>query len=397
MKKILKVLLIFFLASLSLGQLQRIQLTTQVAIYFHDLLIGGWLTLILVRRSWRNQLFAWWGQLNVSEMILMGWVIASLVVNQLWSGFNLVPWLYLARLAADTSFIVSLYQRHPFSLKNMHWLWLAAGGMTLLLGFIQYFLLPDTRFLKILGWDDHYYRLIGSALDPGFMSMILIIIFFSWQSMAVNEYLKNLASGALIIGILLTYSRAGYLSLLVGLVAALWWYYRHHLKACFLVGLTALFFLGLPFLPQPGGEGVDLTRTASINSRISNTSRSLTSPRLAPILIGRGLFTSADVTDTTSGIHVTDTAHFVDNFEVFIFEGSGIIGLILVLIVIGQRLVPLYQHHPYAAIIIISVLIHSQFNHTLFQPLVWLWMWGMAQAIYKRKLTVISCSLRLPA
>src|SRR3989304_8999963 len=40
-------------------------------------------------------------------------------------------------------------------------------------GLAQYILIPDTRFLAVLNWDDHYYRLLSTLLDPNFTGIIL--------------------------------------------------------------------------------------------------------------------------------------------------------------------------------------------------------------------------------
>ena len=41
----------------------------------------------------------------------------------------------------------------------------------------NYFIFPDVRSLAVDQWDPHYYRLVGSLLDPGFTGIILVLFF----------------------------------------------------------------------------------------------------------------------------------------------------------------------------------------------------------------------------
>ena len=67
----------------------------------------------------------------------------------------------------------------------------------------QYLLLPDLRLYKNLGFDDHYYRLAGTLLDPNFTGAIFasLSIFFILK----KDYFLSLIG---LISISLTFSRA---------------------------------------------------------------------------------------------------------------------------------------------------------------------------------------------
>jgi hypothetical protein len=133
----------------------------------------------------------------------------------------------------------------------------------------QYLLLPDTRFLLFLGWDDHFFRAIGSFLDPAFTGLLLALAFFVW----ITEVLKRkqslafwLAGGIILLSLALTFSRLSYLVLLVGL-AIIFWQKKRKFVFLFFGGLLVVL---LWFLPKPAGEGVNLWRLSSFIARSEN-------------------------------------------------------------------------------------------------------------------------------
>jgi hypothetical protein len=168
------------------------------------------------------------------------------------------------------------------------------------------FLATDTRFLKTFGWDDHYYRLISTLFDPGFSGLILGNTLLGWIGWVPEKLLGKYHSqvwlkiGWLCIsfgfmaGILLTYSRASYLAIAIGLGwlgLNLWQKVKISLRLTSLI-LVLTLGLGVFILPQPTGEGANLLRVSTINSRL-NTSR-FAMENLSPLewWLGNGLFVS---------------------------------------------------------------------------------------------------------
>ncbi|PIY79331.1 MAG: hypothetical protein COY81_02855, partial [Candidatus Pacebacteria bacterium CG_4_10_14_0_8_um_filter_43_12] len=84
---------------------------------------------------------------------------------------------------------------------------------------VQYLLLPDTRYLYLFGWDDHYYRLIGPLLDPNLSGILFVLT--SWLIVAWRKLLPKAIVVSLlmmtILAIVLSYSRATYLSAIISL------------------------------------------------------------------------------------------------------------------------------------------------------------------------------------
>jgi O-antigen ligase len=149
-----------------------------------------------------------------------------------------------------------------------------SGVVIALLAVAQYFLLPDTRFLFNLGWDDHYFRAIGSFLDPGFTGILLALSLLT----AVVDFLDKsegrqslvfLGGLLLLLALGLSFSRASYLILVLGLGLTFFFHKRFKLYM-----IVSLFFALVVFLlPKPGGEGVNLFRVSSFVARSDNYSQ----------------------------------------------------------------------------------------------------------------------------
>ncbi|NCN87463.1 MAG: hypothetical protein GW941_01055 [Candidatus Pacebacteria bacterium] len=259
----------------------------------------------------------------------------------------------------------------------LSWGYFITGFYLLLFGLFQYLFIPDMRFLSILGWDDHYYRLIGSQFDPNFMGIIFVLLFFNFKKVRLKKgkYLKNILLFLLLIGITLTFSRATYLSFLVGTILFAKFNYKRYLYAILLIILIIL-------SPKPGGEGVDLTRTASISARVESSQTSLVSLQPYQYLFGQGLFNRQKNSYIKNDYIRADHAILEDNFILLIFNATGIVGLSLVSIILSKHLVALYKKNQVNTISIILVLTHSLFNNTVFQPFVFIFLvWGLISKV----------------
>lgn len=134
-------------------------------------------------------------------------------------------------------------------------------------GWLQYFWLPDLRTLKFFGWDDHYWRLTGTFIDPAFLGIILVLGFL----LVFSRFLQRTSVKLLflvvffIITIAFTYARASYLALVLGI-------FMLSVKSKKSLGLLfgLMFLATLFFLPRPQSEGVKLERTSSIYAKVDN-------------------------------------------------------------------------------------------------------------------------------
>ena len=206
-------------------------------------------------------------------------------------------------------------------------------------GFLQYIALPDVRFLKYIGFDDHYYRLVGTFLDPNFSGLVLAIL--TLLSLSLFKQKNILLFLPPLIGLALTFSRASYLSLAAGLI------YLGVIKKQFKL-LISLLLLGLILYlaPKPFGEGVNLFRTFSITSRYANQIEAIKLFAANPIF-GIGSFTSR-----------------IDNSFLYVLSTTGLVGFsaFLYLIKVSWKV----TQNIAAKSAIIAILTHSLFNNSFF-------------------------------
>ncbi len=151
---------------------------------------------------------------------------------------------------------------------------IAISLATATLGWIQYFLLPNLTFLKILNWDDHLYRLVGTFLDPTFTALIIVFgIIISSVKEYKNSSFKIIISSFLIVSLVFTYSRASYLALFTAFVYLFIKKYNKYRK----IWIITVFVLVSSFLilPRKSSEGTLLERTPSIYSKYYNYSETI--------------------------------------------------------------------------------------------------------------------------
>ena len=238
-----------------------------------------------------------------------------------------------------------------------------------MIGFFQYLFIPDLRFLGASGWDVHYFRLAGGMLDPNFSGMILINLLITSVFLFKNRCKNALYFGIVITTALaLTYSRSAYLSMLMVVLTSYWLktkaiFQKDKMLSFFLVGLIVM----LPFLPKPGGLGVQLTRTETISSRAEVNESILKQLNLQQLLLGRGFFTPSINTKITDRVvH----ANFPDNFFIFLLSSTGVIGLSLILFFLYQEIKRGFiKKNPALILLLVGTLVHSMFNLTILEPI----------------------------
>jgi hypothetical protein len=372
-------LLTLFFMLFSFGQLQRVQLTKEVAFYGHDLVLLAFLIWDLITEQKIIDLvkktFKTIKKFTVKyrlEIVWLGWILGGMIIGGLAGRLGFKALLYLARIIAYLLFIWLIKQKKNPSYAPKKG-FLLAGTLIGGWGILQYLLLPDTRFLHIFGWDNHYYRLISTLLDPAFTGMILVLTFGLWQS---GEFSKTFSKFKLLIQVLLsvgvaaTFSRASYLALFILLILLLLTQ-RIHLKRALLIGL--IFIAAVLTLPKPGGEGVNLTRTSTTEARSKNAQQNLVYLKGAQWLWGRGLFNS----DNTADYQTSSHAAFPDSLPVLLLNATGVGGSLLTLMVAKKWLINWWKKDSLWASLLLVVLIHSLFNNTLLQPFVFLFIWGV--------------------
>ena len=369
--------------TIALGQLQRLEVGGRVAVYVHELLMVIWLMVVWLRRpqlisqvikqSWlflkTHRLLLIW-----AAWILVGWVQATLT-----NSLPLTTWLYAARICFYLIFWLAIWHQlkiKELAVSSLHTSLLISGSLVVWFGLLQYLVVPDIRSLAILGWDDHYYRLVSTFFDPAFTGMTLVLTLALGLFWNTHRYLKLGWMWLVMLAIALTYSRASYLSLgiLISLVT-IWPQVKlaRSVKYAVLIALSA--FLALFLIPTRGGEGVKLARTSSIQARATSITQGLSSLEGYEWLTGKGLLNSLSARPSASQIPYHAT--LPDNSVLLILGGTGLIGSLLTLVLLAQLYRYLWRSQPRLIPILTAVLIHSLFSATLTQPLVMFYFGGV--------------------
>jgi len=309
-------------------------------IYYLDIAVLFVLISLLIS-SKRKEIFS--GPIIKPLVIFLGVAIFSLLVNLkrgISSGLPLSTFYLLRLVIYHSLFFASQHVGFTRLKKPL----MISLGIFLLLGILQYAIFPDMRYLKNLGFDDHYFRLIGSFYDPNFTGAVLAAIALYF----VNKS-KIFLSIPFVCLLGLTFSRASYLVFVVGLVYILVTHKK--IKLFFLLILLGIIIY---VIPKPFGEGVNLLRTFSIYSRLGSWQQGgalfLDKP-----LLGWGYNT----------LRGTDNSRFqIDNSYLFLLATTGLFGII--------AFINLFLHiiknttNESLKILAFAILFHSLFNNSLF-------------------------------
>jgi hypothetical protein len=349
---ITQLLIITLILSLGFGQLLRFDFYG-LPIYLHDILVilslGFLVPNFVMKYKVRNFVFS-----PFLYVFLLALAISSIRAITLYPLSSLlVPSLYLFRLLAYICLYLFIKQISIKIPKIYYWI---SGFTTLFIGLLQYFLLPDMRWAQYLGFDDHLSRLTMPHFDPSFTAIMLTLALLSLVKVAGKQSL--ITSFIYLFGILLTYTRSVWLSLIfTGLV------FIKNKKIFFLAFLLLL--LAIFALPKRFGEGTNLLRTYSISSRI-NSDLSYVRKYHWDLLIGRGMNTLIlDAEPTIYDNHATGP----NNSYLYLLVTTGIIGLIGW----GGFMLTLYQKSA-SKPMLTFFFIASLFNNVMFYPFALLWV-----------------------
>lgn len=326
-------------------------------IYLLDISLLFILIALILSRQ-RKKIFS--GSILKSLMIFFGIVIFSLLLN-----INRVSWseipssvFYLLRIIIYPSLFFAVRYigierlKKPLNISLIIFCFLCI---------VQYILIPDMRFLKNIGFDDHYFRLIGPFFDPNFTGAVFAAA--SLYFIGNNKISYSLP----FIGLLApTVSRASYLVFVAGLIYIL--FHNKKIKLLILIGVLGAIIL---MIPKPFGEGINLFRTFSIYSRLDSWRQGISLFFDKPIF-GWGYNT----------LRNNDGSRFqIDNSYIFLLATTGIAGLLS----FSNLLKDLLKNIKNVGIkiLIFSLLIHSLFNNSLFYIWILAVFWFMSAIGWK--------------
>ena len=273
--------------------------------------------------------------------------------------FNLLPFLYLFRFITYLLFglLLSKHLKKDFQKKLLiKYLYIDSLFISFF-GLVQYFLLPDLRQLKVWGWDDHYFRLVSTFLDPAFVGIIIVL------GIVLSLYLKKRKSLLLLVpSLLLTYSRASFLSLVIVSFSLL--------KPKKFIIFSTIFVISLLMLPtNMKGEGVNLLRTSSIFYKLENYQNSLEIIKSNP-LFGVGYNNICNYQKES-----VNSCYGLDNSFLLILATTGVVGIISFFYFIFN-LIKSSSNKTNQLLVnsLLAIFVHTQFTNTIFYSWVLVWM-----------------------
>ncbi len=375
-KRIKEVLFIILLFTIPLGEIARVQFSNGAAVTATDIAVALFVLASIFKRKFsRPKLLK-----PLFFFISIGTI--SLLVNfaNLKPAEFLISALYLLRWVAYAGIYISVLNFDTNFKKRTPAMLSAVGAVIVVGGIAQYFFYPNLRNLYYLGWDEHFYRLFSSFLDPNFTGtfLVLYLLFVLGIFMRTKRLVYGFLSILTLLGIALTFSRSAYLMLFVGLFIFLLLYGKKKLifavSLLFIVSILMLSILGR------GSEGTNLLRITSTQARLPSAQNALTIFEKNPIL-GVG-FNAYEFASRRYGFLINSkfpnhAAAGTDNSFLFILATTGVIGFIAYLY-LWFRIISIPKKNPYSIVLISSSLalfVDSLFINSLFYTFIMLWMW----------------------
>lgn len=384
MNKLLLWLIFGYLVIFPFGQLGRIEIIAPITLHLVDVaafaFVFFWLISLAQRRTLPNPPLK---QEFLAFLAIAGFSLLLGSTKVVWQE-AFVGFLYWFRFLVYILFYFGIWDltRQDSQLRTRLFnALLVVGASISVFGLFQYLIFPDLRILLSYGWDEHYFRLVGTFLDPGFTGILIVlflVLLFSRSGQGrLEENVVLLLLG--IASLLLTYSRASY-SAFLGILLCLN-IVRRNTK--FVLIILTLFISGILVLPKPGGEGVRLERTSTIFARFENYKKAWEIGKENPLFgVGFNLYAFArGSTETCGNIEAGKPCHSAsgaDSILLFVFATGGIIGLIaylylwLRILLLGWR--KRFTDAGLALLLLtIALFIHSNFSNSLFYPWVLGW------------------------
>ena len=256
---------------------------------------------------------------------------------------NYVAALYFFRLLLYFLYFFYLSYhliKYPDFEKKLRKIFIFFVVLTLIISFMQYLFYPNLRNLIYAGWDPHLYRLFGTFFDTSISGaiygLIFLTLFLKGNTFSKNKWFLFCLETFYLIFVVLSFSRSLYLAFIICIVlhaVVQRWYKR-------LLIIFVSFVILLAIVPKPFGEGVNLRRTFSIQSRISDYQNALKIWSKSPIFgIGYNRIRYAKVKLNIIEAVGSDMTHSGASFHssfLIILVSAGVIDLIVFILVLAK-------------------------------------------------------------
>jgi O-antigen ligase len=380
--RILNYLLILSILLFPLGQLGK--LTFGVGgVYLYEIPFTGFVLLGLLFFS-RNRLKTKeLRYLTTPILIFLAVLLFTYSISLWWypAESNLSAGLYLLRLMVYFGGMLVIMISTAKQL-----LWYKAVVQTVYLStsvlaasaLIQYVIFPDLRAYMPQGWDPHAYRAFGTVLEPAVLAGILgiSVFFFFWKELPPARPWRMSLLVLLVMIIVLTFSRGAYLSLIIGMLPIL------RSRKTIIGGILALLLAGAVVwaVPKPDGEGVNLLRTSTIQSRAVDYKEGIEIWQERPIT-GIGFNHIADEKEVPPSRYPHHAQASFHSSFLMILVTSGVFGLITYLFLLYR----LCRVERYMCSLILFLGAFSLFDNMLLHPFILFWSAVTFVAVFAKK------------
>lgn len=381
----LEILITILFILLPFGQLERIPLKNpQIGLYAHDLVVAAVFVLLIKEIISNHKLVL--GKFGKPIIFFLLIAFISLVINiinktaaEIFIGSS-----YFARLVGFSgiyfAFLNIKTKSKPEFFKQLVILSAFAAAV---FGIIQYLVMPDIRPLTLNEWDPHYYRVVGTFLEPGFAGLVFVIglvflITKLWGKIKKENLVYYFMALVSYVSLSLTYSRSAYaafamsMAIIAYVKRSLWFFI-----------ITMFLFAGtLAILPRPGGEGVKLERQSTVLSRYQNWQQGLLVFKDHPLLgVGFNLYRYAARDYGFLDKNRWQYSHAgagIDNSLIFVLVTTGVVGfgafIYLIFSWVKWAFIGKNERLLFLAVLG-GLVIHGFFNNTLFYSFVILQIW----------------------
>lgn len=297
---------------------------------------------------------------------------------------TLYSFFYTARFAVYLLAALVIFLNFTPGLKLQIGKILVYSGLGIaILGLLQFFFLPDLRFLESQGWDPHYFRTTSTFLDPNFAGVffaLTLILLTIRPILKMKSSIRILILALVFITLATTYSRSAYLMFLVsGLLLA---YLQKSAKtAQIVVFLTAALLVNFYAYTQLISKPRNIDRTVSATSRLNTWQEGFEIFTKYPILgVGFNTYPYAlqKLKLATPESEKNRGSSSNDSSLLLVLATTGVVGFIFYLwFIIELFKIGFKMPKPWAKALTVGIgglLVASIFNNVLFYPPVLAWI-----------------------
>lgn len=358
-----------------LGQAVRIPFGLGFITPLDVVIIAGW----FVYRPWSYIAMIRSYSFGNGLLFIITTMLVSLGIALPWFGFTDVALgsLYAIRIILYTLPLLIVIRAKE---KAFRWLISTALLASVFLGFAQILVFPNLAALVRFGWDPHWYRLVGTWLDPNFMGMLLAAsVVYTLEPFILKQEKNRLWLPALLfLGLIFTFSRSSYLAFFCMCCVLLVRFRRREVLGITVLATILLVASLVPRMFFDRLQGID--RSESALARIVSWRHALVIASKHPQGVGYNLYRQAQLRYHVS---VQENAHGAtgsDSSLLTILVTTGVLGL-AVWIYFLAKLAGWASIQGDVGWVLFAALsgwiVHAQFvNSLLFVPLMFLfWTW----------------------